>query len=94
MRTSQIDIALPADWRARATVSVEQAGRIVGVGRSAAYTAVSSGDLPVIRVGRKLLVPVCRLRQLLGELPENDNGPAGNRAEVTTEDTHDVQSAA
>lgn len=58
---------------------------MLGVGRASAYAAAGTGDLPVIRVGRRLLVPVAALRRMLGEL-QNDHDPAGNRAEVTTED--------
>lgn len=82
------------DWRSRPTLAVEEAGRILGIGRSSAYVLARNGDLPTLRLGRRLLVPTARLRALLGELPENDNDPAGNRAEVTTEDTRDVQSTA
>lgn len=56
------------DWRQSTTITVEEAGRILGVGRSAAYAAARSGDLPgVIRIGRKLRVSVSALRHLLGE---------------------------
>ncbi len=47
-------------------VTVEHAGRILGIGRSAAYQAASRGDLPTIRIGRRLVVPTARLRALLG----------------------------
>jgi len=50
----------------RATVSVEEAGRFLGVGRSAAYEAVRRGEIPHLRIGRRLLVPVPRLMALLG----------------------------
>jgi hypothetical protein len=50
----------------RATCSVEGAAGILGVGRCTAYEAASSGALPTIRVGRRLLVPVPRLLNLLG----------------------------
>jgi len=47
-------------------VTVTEAGQILGVGRSAAYDAVARGDLPSIRLGRRLLVPTAGLRRLLG----------------------------
>jgi excisionase family DNA binding protein len=49
----------------RRTLTVEEAGRVLGLGRSAAYGAASRGELPTIRMGRKLLVPVDRLERLL-----------------------------
>ncbi len=57
----------PTDWRERPTVSVEQAGVLIGVSRGLAYEAVRSGEIPSIRVGKRLLVPVAALRRLLGE---------------------------
>jgi excisionase family DNA binding protein len=54
----------------RPTVSVEEAGALCGLGRSAAYEAVRRGDLPSLRFGRSLRVPTARLRVLLGIDPE------------------------
>ncbi|MGH8887336.1 MAG: helix-turn-helix domain-containing protein [Egibacteraceae bacterium] len=48
------------------TITVPQAGRICGIGRNAAYEAARTGQLPVIRIGRRLLVPTARLLRLLG----------------------------
>lgn len=48
------------------TISVERAGEMLGISRSSAYRAVSAGELPTIRVGRRLLVPTARLMRLLG----------------------------
>lgn len=79
-----MSVAVPLSWRDRATLSVEQAATILGVGRSAAYQAAGTGDLPVIRLGRRVLVPVAQLRRMLGELQDDD--PPGKRVEVTTED--------
>jgi len=50
----------------RATISVEEAGLVLGIGRSAAYEAVHRGDIPHLRIGRRFLVPVPRLMALLG----------------------------
>lgn len=48
-----------------ATMSVPEAGRILGLSRNGAYAAASRGELPVVRIGRKLLVPKHRLLELL-----------------------------
>lgn len=42
----------------RATITVEQAAKLLGVGRTAAYEAARRGELPTRRLGRRLLVPV------------------------------------
>ena len=48
------------------TVSVEEAGRVLGLGRSKSYEAARSGEIPVLRFGRTLRVPTAALRQMLG----------------------------
>lgn len=65
------------DWRERSTLTVEEAATVLGIGRASAYAAAGK-DLPVIRVGRRLLVPVGQLRRMLGEIPYHDDTPAGN----------------
>lgn len=42
----------------RATISVEEAAELLGVGRTAAYEAAHRGQLPTRRLGRRLFVPV------------------------------------
>lgn len=49
-----------------ATMSVEDAAVILGVSRRAAYRAASKGELPTVRIGRRLLVPSAKLCELLG----------------------------
>ena len=50
---------------ARETCDVEEAGRRLGIGRSAAYEAARRNEIPTIRIGRRLLVPVVALDRLL-----------------------------
>ena len=49
----------------RQTLTIEEAARALGVGRNAAYDAARRGDLPVIRLGRRLVVPRAALERLL-----------------------------
>jgi excisionase family DNA binding protein len=49
----------------RKTYDVDEAGRLLGIGRNAAYEAVKSGQLPVIKMGRRLLVPKAALDRML-----------------------------
>jgi hypothetical protein len=55
------------------TLSVPQAGKkYFGLSRNGAYDAAKRGDLPTIRIGRLLRVPVRALEQMLdraGERP-------------------------
>jgi hypothetical protein len=48
------------------TLTVPEAGRIYfGLSRNASYKAARRGDLPVIRVGRLLRVPVVQMERRL-----------------------------
>jgi len=50
------------------TVSVPEAGRRwLGIGRNAAYEAARRGDIPTIRIGRLLRVPIVALERKLEE---------------------------
>ncbi len=51
----------------RKVISVVEAGHMLGLGRSAAYAAASRGEIPTLRFGRKLVVPVAELERLVGE---------------------------
>jgi excisionase family DNA binding protein len=52
------------------TLSVPEAGRWLGIGRNASYEAARRGDLPVIRIGRLLRVPVVALERKLDRAGE------------------------
>ena len=51
------------------TISVEEAGRLLGMSRRSAYRAVERGELPVLRFGRRLLVPTAKVLVMLGLHP-------------------------
>jgi hypothetical protein len=52
----------------RKTISVPQAGReYFGLGRNASYDAAKRGEIPVIKIGRLLRVPVVALERKLEE---------------------------
>ena len=55
------------------TITVEHAGQLLGLSRSSAYRAATRGEIPTIRIGRRLLVPTARLMTMLGiETPVTD----------------------
>jgi excisionase family DNA binding protein len=54
---------------ARLTMSVEEAGRRLGIGRNAAYEAARRGDIPVIRLGKRYLIPIAALERMLQAEP-------------------------
>lgn len=47
------------------TISVTDAAALLGVSRSSAYEAVRKGELPSIRIGRRVVVPRPALDRLL-----------------------------
>lgn len=49
------------------TLTVEQAGQRLGISRHSAYEAVKRGDIPTIRIGRRILVPRLALDRMLLE---------------------------
>lgn len=53
--------------RKRATLRIPEAAELLGVSDDVAYRAAASGELPTLRLGRRLFVPVPRLLELLGE---------------------------
>ena len=57
-------------------VSVKQAAKLIGVGKNTMYAAVAAGDVPHVKVGRRILIPVARLEQWLEENTQEGQGPA------------------
>jgi excisionase family DNA binding protein len=49
----------------RLTYTVEEARRRAGVGRNAMYDAIRRGEIPVIRIGKRFLVPKAAFDALL-----------------------------
>lgn len=49
----------------RLAIPLQEAARKLSLGRNAAYAAAESGQIPTIRIGRKILVPVDALERLL-----------------------------
>jgi excisionase family DNA binding protein len=49
----------------RPTLSVSETGKILGLSRQSAYNAATAGEIPTIRLGRRLVVPTAALRRLL-----------------------------
>lgn len=58
------------------TCSIPQAGRVMGLGPYASYEAARRGQIPVIEMGRRKIVPVRSLEKILdlepGTLTEAD----------------------
>ena len=49
----------------RVTVTVEEAGEMLGISRGLAYELVRRGELPHVRLGRRIVVPVRALMAMV-----------------------------
>lgn len=49
----------------RRVVTVEEAATILQISRGAAYQAAKAKEIPTIRIGRRLLVPLAALERML-----------------------------
>ena len=60
------------------TLTVEETAKLLGISRGLAFQAVARGDIPSIRIGRRILIPAARLHALL------DGTTAGSEQQPTT----------
>lgn len=54
----------------RLTLTIEETAKVLGIGRQLAYDRVKTGEIPVVKIGRRLLVPRRALAKLLEEPPD------------------------
>ncbi|MET9492516.1 helix-turn-helix domain-containing protein [Nocardia sp. NPDC006630] len=59
---------------AEPTISIPDAARLLGIGRSTVYAAVKSGEVPAIRVGHRVRIPSTWIREALRVDDEPDIG--------------------
>jgi len=79
-------VSTPVDLRP-AAVSVPEAARYLGISRESAYRAARSGELPAVRIGGRIVVPLDRLRALLGQPiePATEEAAPSSKAPVDRE---------
>jgi len=55
---------------------VKDAAKRLGLGRIAAYRAIKRGEIPVLKFGRRIVVPVPMLEEMLrtGKVPQTQGG--------------------
>lgn len=59
-------LRVPAELDGRLTLTIPEAAKYYGVGKSALYEAATRGDIPVLRFGTRLVVPVAKMLAQLG----------------------------
>ena len=47
------------------TLTVSEAAEVLGIGRSAAYQGIHSGEIPSIKIGSRIIIPKVALQQKL-----------------------------
>jgi hypothetical protein len=57
---------VPADWKSRMTITVEQYAAIINIGRNTAYEVVRAGEVGIMRQRGRILVCVPPLLRQLG----------------------------
>ena len=50
----------------RPTLTVSAAAEILGISRNSCYEGVAKGQIPAIRIGRRLVIPTALLLDMLG----------------------------
>ena len=64
----------------RMTITVGEAAEMLGISRTSAYLCARRQEIPTVRLGRRVLVPVARFMALLEDDPptdENDDAREG-----------------
>jgi len=70
----------------RQTVTVEEAARILGIGRASAFEAIHRGEIPHLRIGRRILIPLVALQRLLEGDGERQYGSSARTAPAEGDD--------
>lgn len=56
----------------RLILTVDEARKMIGLSRGSMYQAIYSGQVPSIRVDRRILIPRARLEQILNGVQKGD----------------------
>ena len=56
------------------TLTVDETAKCLGIGRNSAYEAIARCEIPVVKVGKRLLVPKAALETLLAAGQSKKNG--------------------
>ena len=49
----------------RIALSVEETAKVLGLARSTVFDSIKRGEIPVVRIGRRMLVPIPGLARML-----------------------------
>jgi excisionase family DNA binding protein len=60
-----VSAVLVPDPATEPTMPVDSVARAIGISRAAAYEGVKNGEIPSIRIGRRIVVPTAAVRRML-----------------------------
>jgi hypothetical protein len=52
-------------WEQRTTVYLPEAAAVLSIGRTLAYSAAAAGDIPTLKFGTRVVVPVAWIKKTL-----------------------------
>jgi excisionase family DNA binding protein len=52
------------------TLSVNEASRKLGISRNSLYEGIKRGEVPCIRIGKRILIPIAALEKKLSGVPK------------------------
>jgi excisionase family DNA binding protein len=64
----------------RLTVNVSEAATMLGISRNSAFAAVRNGQIPALRVGRRLLISRHLLARMIESAASSGDDSAKNRS--------------
>jgi len=67
------------------TITIPEAAAKLGISRISAYKAAQLGQLPVLRIGKRLVVPKAPLERILAGSPTEMQTPGVRRLRALTE---------
>jgi excisionase family DNA binding protein len=60
----------------RLTYSVRETAQVLGLSRNSVYQGCLKGEIPSIRIGKRILIPKARLERLLGNSEARSGEPS------------------
>ena len=71
-----LGVGISPSAQERLTFTVEEAAAVLGISRAFAYESVRRGDIPHIKIGRRILIPKAKLQELLSSplVPDDESG--------------------
>jgi len=64
--SSHTDETTPPPSMGRLVLTVDEAAYLLNISRSLAYELIARGELPALRLGRRIVIPRVMLEELLG----------------------------